>query len=214
MSDVWDNVAVTWNAIKMNVTDTASDANSKLIDLQVGGASRFNVGKNGEIVGNVVIANSLSGTVTTPLLQNGNSNIAITANGNISMSASGVPNELVVSSSGVDVDGTLRLIKDYTEQLNNVTGNSLTVNLLNGTIQRITTTGNTTITLPSSVAGKSYMVIVQYGGSHSITWSGGTNLRWAGNLAPVPTSAAGRIDIFTFFCDGINTYGGIAGQNF
>ena len=48
------NLATTWNAggttftaIKMNVTDTASNAASALMDLQVGGVSQFNVTKSG-----------------------------------------------------------------------------------------------------------------------------------------------------------------------
>jgi len=49
------DVAGTWNttgtptAFKLNVTDTASNANSLLMDLQVGGASRFRVGKIGNL---------------------------------------------------------------------------------------------------------------------------------------------------------------------
>ena len=49
------DLAGTWNTtgtptlIKANVTDTASNAASLLMDLQVGGASRFGVRKNGDI---------------------------------------------------------------------------------------------------------------------------------------------------------------------
>ena len=49
------DIAQTWNttgtptAIRLNVTDTASNANSLLMDLQVGGSSRFTVLKNGTI---------------------------------------------------------------------------------------------------------------------------------------------------------------------
>lgn len=49
------NLAGTWNtsgtptAIKLNVTDTASNASSLLMDLQVGGTSRFKVDKGGAI---------------------------------------------------------------------------------------------------------------------------------------------------------------------
>jgi hypothetical protein len=45
MADTWNNGATTFAAIKMNVTDTASAADSLLMDLQVGGASRFRVAK-------------------------------------------------------------------------------------------------------------------------------------------------------------------------
>jgi hypothetical protein len=50
------DLAQTWNttgtptAIKLNVTDTASNANSILMDLQVGGSSRFKVEKSGAAV--------------------------------------------------------------------------------------------------------------------------------------------------------------------
>lgn len=45
MIDTWNDGATTFTAIKMNVTDTASAAGSMLMDLQVGGVSRFSVGK-------------------------------------------------------------------------------------------------------------------------------------------------------------------------
>ena len=54
VSTTWTNSGTAYNAIKMNVTDTASAAASKLIDLQTGGASRFNVDK----VGNTTIASA------------------------------------------------------------------------------------------------------------------------------------------------------------
>lgn len=48
-ADTWNDGATTFNGIKLDVTDTASDAASKLIDLQVGGTSRFSVNKNGTL---------------------------------------------------------------------------------------------------------------------------------------------------------------------
>ena len=44
MIDTWNDGATTFTAVKMNVTDTTSAAASLLMDLQVGGSSRFNVG--------------------------------------------------------------------------------------------------------------------------------------------------------------------------
>jgi hypothetical protein len=46
LTDTWNNVATTFTAIKMNATDTASAAGSMLIDLQVGGGSKFSVSKS------------------------------------------------------------------------------------------------------------------------------------------------------------------------
>jgi hypothetical protein len=92
-------------------------------------------------------------------------------------------------------------------------GSSFTVDLANGTIQKFTTNANATITLPTSVSGKSFIVIVAYGGTHSITWAGAT-IKWAGGSEPTETSVNGKFDIFTFFQDGANTYGSVFGQNF
>lgn len=47
LTDTWNAGGTTFNAIRMNVTDTASAAASKLITLQVGGSERFGVDKAG-----------------------------------------------------------------------------------------------------------------------------------------------------------------------
>lgn len=50
LSDTWNDGGTTFNAIKMNVTDTASASGSLLMDLQVGGSSRFKIGKDTKVV--------------------------------------------------------------------------------------------------------------------------------------------------------------------
>jgi len=62
MADTWADAGVTFTAIKMNVLDTASNAASLLMDLQVGGSSRFNVTKSGSIV----FSNGTSTTTINP----------------------------------------------------------------------------------------------------------------------------------------------------
>jgi hypothetical protein len=57
-AQTWNAGGVTFTGLKFNATDTASAAGSLLMDLQVGGTSRFSVSK----AGNVVIANN--GTLT------------------------------------------------------------------------------------------------------------------------------------------------------
>lgn len=47
ISETWNAAAVAFTLIKANVTDTASAAGSLLLDLQVGGASKFKVDKAG-----------------------------------------------------------------------------------------------------------------------------------------------------------------------
>lgn len=43
----WNDAGTVFTGLKLNVTDTASDASSLLMDLQVGGSSKFRVDKNG-----------------------------------------------------------------------------------------------------------------------------------------------------------------------
>ena len=104
-------------------------------------------------------------------------------------------------------------VTNYTETLYSATGNT-TVALTNGTIQKITTSGATTVTLPSSVSGKSFTLIIAYAAADTLTWAGGGTLKWAGGTTPTPTSATGKFDIFSFFQDGTNTYGITNGQNY
>ena len=47
MVATWNNAAATFTGLKLNVTDTASASGSLLMDLQVGGASKFTLSKAG-----------------------------------------------------------------------------------------------------------------------------------------------------------------------
>lgn len=47
MTVTWNNAGTTFAAIQMDVTDTASNAASKLLDLKVAGTSKFSVNKTG-----------------------------------------------------------------------------------------------------------------------------------------------------------------------
>jgi hypothetical protein len=50
LAETWNNAGTTFTHIKSNVTDTASNAASLLMNLQVGGASKFSVTKAGVII--------------------------------------------------------------------------------------------------------------------------------------------------------------------
>jgi hypothetical protein len=54
LSEGWSNAAVDFTAIKLSLTDTNSGANSKLMDLLVGGVSKFAITKAGAIIGSGV----------------------------------------------------------------------------------------------------------------------------------------------------------------
>lgn len=105
-------------------------------------------------------------------------------------------------------------VTNYTETP--YTANSstaITLALTNGTVQIITLTGNATITMPSAVSGKSFIMFLKQDatGSRTVTWS---TVKWAGGTAPTITSTASRQDIYSFFSDGTNWYGVTVSQNY
>jgi hypothetical protein len=60
VAQTWTAAGTTYTGIKLNVTDTASASGSLLLDLQVGGASKFRVDKGGSVtVGGNVYSNNL-----------------------------------------------------------------------------------------------------------------------------------------------------------
>jgi len=61
----WNDAATVFTGLKLNVTDTASAASSKLLDLQVGGTSKFEVGAIGTSSTSFVFASGVS-TAWTP----------------------------------------------------------------------------------------------------------------------------------------------------
>lgn len=98
LTDTWNNVATTFTAIKMDVTDTTSAAGSKLIDLLVAASSKFSVSKAGNVTFAGVALGSagavgaptyaFSGFATTGLYTVGGAlNFAIVGNQKFSMGA-------------------------------------------------------------------------------------------------------------------------------
>lgn len=78
LTQTWNASGVTFKGIDVNVTDTASASGSLLMDLRVGGASRFSVSKSGDT--------ATSGRITT------SSNTTSTSSPAIHLSAYGVGN--------------------------------------------------------------------------------------------------------------------------
>ena len=77
MTGTWNTAGVVDAAFKMNITNSASGAGSKLIDLQVGGSTEFNV----DVAGNGVLNGSLAingGTALATTNQNGTGNLVLT----------------------------------------------------------------------------------------------------------------------------------------
>jgi len=105
-------------------------------------------------------------------------------------------------------------VTNYTETPYSANSSTaITIALTNGTVQIITLTGNATITMPTAVSGKSFIMYLRQDatGSRSVTWS---TVNWAGGTAPTITGTASKQDIYSFFSDGTSWYGVTVGQNY
>jgi len=105
-------------------------------------------------------------------------------------------------------------VTNYVETLYSAnTSTAITVDLANGTVQNLTLTGNATITMPTAVAGKSFIIILSQDatGSRMVTWS---TVSWPSATAPTITSTASKKDIFSFFSNGTSWFGTTIGQNY
>lgn len=116
----------------------------------------------------------------------------------------------------INDDKSIQIFQGFIETINNTTNAEWTVDFTTGTIQVLTTSANTTITMPSiaDFTGRSITMVIKYTGSHTITWAGGA-ISWPdNNTAPLTTSAAGATDVFMFFGDGTKIFGSTAGLSY
>lgn len=105
-------------------------------------------------------------------------------------------------------------VTNYVETLHApAAGAAFTVDLANGTVQQFTTNADATITLPASVAGKSFAIFVVQGAAHNVTWAGGTAIHWPDETTPSFDADTGNATAFSFFQDGSVTRGFVMGQN-
>tara|TARA_R110000868_G_scaffold376606_2_gene641626 strand:- start:824 stop:1708 length:885 start_codon:yes stop_codon:yes gene_type:complete len=123
---------------------------------------------------------------------------------------------LVFSTSPAITTATLTnpTVTNYVETLYSAnTSTAITVDLANGTVQNLTLTGNATITMPTAVAGKSFIIILSQDatGGRTVTWS---TVSWPAATAPIITSTASKRDIFSFFSNGTSWFGTTIGQNY
>ncbi|MER9912793.1 hypothetical protein NKJ71_19395 [Mesorhizobium sp. M0050] len=114
----WNSGGTTFNAIKMNVTDTASAAASLLLLLQVGGTDKFKVGKDGTVTAAGSLAVAGSATITGNLTVSGTLTAA-GLSGAVTGAASSTDNAIArwngagggsIQNSGVTIDDSNNLV--------------------------------------------------------------------------------------------------------
>lgn len=93
-------------------------------------------------------------------------------------------------------------------------GTSISWNLNTNQCSHVTLGGNRTLSNPTNMqAGATYILRVIQDGTGSRLLSYGTAYKWPSGVAPTLSTAAGAIDILTFYCDGTNM-NGVANLNF
>jgi hypothetical protein len=167
------------------------------------GNTAIQLGNTVTTLNNMTLANVTISSVGTAIPNNLLANSSVTL-GNTSVSLGSTATSLGnLTTANVTVT-------NYIETLNAI-GNSSTaqtISLVTGTVQTCTLTGNCTFTMPTAVAGKSFILILSTGaGSFAATF---TSVKWPSGTAPTITTTASRWDILTFVSDGTNWYGNSA----
>jgi len=171
-------------------------------------------------LGNTAI--QLGNTVTTL-------NNMTLANVTISSAGTAFPNNLLANSSVTLGNTTVALgntatslgnlttanvtVTNYVETLQAVgtVGASSTLSLATGTVLTATLTASTpcTFTMPTAVAGKSFILILTQASS-GMTTATFTSVKWPAGTAPTITATASAVDILSFVSNGTNWYGNAA----
>jgi hypothetical protein len=103
----------------------------------------------------------------------------------------------------------------YTEEVATAnTSTAYTIDLLGGTVQILTLTGNCTFTFPTATAGKGFTLLLKQDGTGSRTATWPAAVKWPSGTAPTITATASKLDKYVFTADGTNWYGSEAGKNY
>lgn len=147
----------------------------------------------------------------TTIYSSSNTGSAVTFSGTVNVFTTYPSSRSVNLDASSIANLTNPTVTNYTETpFTANTSTAITLALTNGTVQILTLTGSPTITMPTAVSGKSFVIMLKTGaGSFTVTWS---TVKWPSGTAPTITSTASRQDVFSFFSDGTNWYGATLGQ--
>ena len=188
---VWNSATTTFTGLKLNVTNTASAADSNLLDLQVGGSPRLVVNSAGKLgsngstydgfidfgwdTGRVLIGRNDVGSVLA-IGKNVDKGMTLASDSSVGWSASGAVN-------GSNFDGDLKLIRDSANVLAVTDGSTGTgyLKLIPTTVGALTaaaTVGAGTKAFVNDANATTFASVVAGGGSNVVpVYSDGTDWR-------------------------------------
>ena len=134
------------------------------------------------------------------------SSIDVQITGQTSVAALDVQQDLKVYGK-TTVENLTASLQNYKETVVSIGNSSTTktISLTNGNVQTCTLTGNCVFTMPTAVAGKSFLLFL-YTGAGSFTASF-TSVKFPGGSAPTISTTASRTDLLSFVSDGTSWYG-------
>lgn len=152
----------------------------------------------------IVMPSSSSGNVGTiiqydsndyTVYDRANNQFQVIINGNVGLAVS----ETNAGASNFLALNTVRFGAEYD---NGNSGTSKTINFANGQKQKMTMTGNCTLTLSAPTGAADYKLkLIQNGtGGFTVTWPGGT--KFFGGVAPTISTAASSVTIISVYYDG------------
>lgn len=194
MTDTWNDGLTTFTAIKMDVTDTASDSGSLLLDLKVGGVTKASIDKNGNLTATLTAIDDVPIGATTPSTGAFTTLTASTIDGAV------IGGTTAAAGTFTDLESDNLRLTVY-----NLTGTD--IDPANGGIQYKTLAANTTFT-ESMASGESVILRISGGDTYTVTWPTMSWVTGSGNVEPTLTGS----DVFVLWKESTTVYGAYVGS--
>jgi hypothetical protein len=143
-----------------------------------------------------------------------NTNLTVNSDGTVSTRST-----LTVLAGGAVLNGEV-IAHNQTRNDPHVIGSvavNTPIDFDNGNVQTITLAASVTLTLTNGKAGAVYVLKVKQdatGGRVATFAAASGTLKWPSAAAIANTTTANKEDVYTFFCDGTDYYGGRFGANY
>jgi hypothetical protein len=108
----------------------------------------------------------------------------------------------------------VKTIQVYQDIVTATDGSTVTFDLSNGNVQKVTLGGNRILAISNAKVGQSFILrLIQDGtGSRTVTWF--STINWDNGTVPTLTTTGGKTDVFGFLVTASGTYDGyVLGQN-